>query len=181
VWDENMGRYLQWLCGVTPEYNPVPKPHLPPKPRPKSDKAKAYEEMIDYANLGIDIEDNRPNDPMEIDLALVNLARRIGGNVSTPTTKIVNASRTVRKKKPPVKKRVIKKVVRPKKRRVNLVTYEEPAEEEDPVNDNEEEVYCGAEHFVHEEIVYEDDDEENVEYVEVEDNSSVAMNLVKKK
>jgi hypothetical protein len=175
-----MGRYLQWLYGETPEYNPVPKPPLPPKPRPKSDKAKAYEEMIDYANLGIDIEDNRPNDPMEIDLALVNLARRIGGNVSTPTTKVVNATRTVRKKKP-VKKRVVKKVVRPKKRRVNLVTYEEPAEEEDPVNDNEEEVYCGAEHFVHEEIVYEDDDEENVEYVEVEDNSSVAMNLVKKK
>src|SRR5207244_13292856 len=59
VWDENMGRYLQWLYGETPEYNPVPKPPLPPKPRPKSDKAKAYEEMIDYANLGINIEDNR--------------------------------------------------------------------------------------------------------------------------
>jgi hypothetical protein len=173
VWDENMGRYLQWLCGETPEYIPVPKPPLPPKPRPKSDKAKAYEEMIDYANLGINIEDNRPYDPMEIDLALVNLARRVGGNVSTPVMNITNTTRTVRKKKAPVKKRVIKKVVRPKKRRVNLVTYEEPAEEEDPVNDNEEEVY--------EEIVYEDDDDENDEYVEVEDNSTVAMNLVKKK
>lgn len=152
---------------------------LPPggkKIRPKSDKAKAYEEMIEYARLGIDIEDDRPDDPMEIDLALVNLARRIGGNVSTPTTttNVVNATRTVRKKKAPVKKRVIKKVVRPRKRRVNLVTYEEPTEEENPDNDEEE---------VIEELVYvdDDDDEENVEYVEVEDNSSVAMNLVKKK
>jgi hypothetical protein len=59
-----------------------------------------------------------------------------------------------------------------------LVTYEEATE--DP-NNEEEEVY--------EKIVYEDEDNENVEYVEVEDrpeemlcnNSTVAMNLVKKK
>ncbi|CAG8508543.1 9043_t:CDS:2, partial [Scutellospora calospora] len=100
--------------------------------RPKSEKAKALQEIMDYARLGLDIEDERPYDPMEIDLAIVNIARRIGGNTTIPTTNIVNASRTVRKKKPPVRKRVIKK-----------------------------EVY--------EEIVYEDEDNENVEYVEVED------------
>ena len=127
--------------------------------------------MIEYAQLGIDIEDDRPDDPMEIDLALVNLVRRIGGNVLIPTTKIVNATRTVRKKKAPVKKRVIKKIVKPKKKHVNLITYEEPIEEEEDLDDDEEEVY---------EIVY-DDDNKDVEYVEVEDNSSIAMNLVKKK
>ena len=172
VWDENKGRFLQWLYGETPEFNPIPPPPLPPKPRPNTQKAKALQELKDYAERGILLEENKPDDPMEIDLAIVNLAGKLGGGpVPVSTTKVVNATRTVRKKKP-VKKRVIKKVVRPKKRRVNLVTYEEPTGEEDPDNDNEEEVY--------EEIVYEDDDE-NDEYVEVDDNSSVAMNLVKKK
>ncbi|CAG8553123.1 4491_t:CDS:2 [Dentiscutata heterogama] len=146
--------------------------------RPKSEKAKALQEIMDYARLGLDIEDERPYDPMEIDLAIVNIARRIGGNTTIPTMNIVNASRTVRKKKPPVRKRVIKKVVRPKNKRVNLVTYEEATE--DP-NNKEEKVY--------KEIVYEDEDNENVEYVEVENrpeemlcnNSTIVMNLVKKK
>ncbi|CAG8748098.1 9998_t:CDS:2, partial [Dentiscutata heterogama] len=125
--------------------------------------------------LGLDIEDERPYDPMEINLAILNTAKRIGGN---PTMNIVNTSRTVRKKKPPIRKRVIKKVVGPKNKQVNLVTYEEATE--DP-NNEEEEVY--------EEIVYEDKDNENVEYVEVEDspketlcnNSTIAMNLLEQK
>lgn len=122
--------------------------------------------------MGIDIEDDRPDDPMEIDLALINLVKRIRDNETTPTTKIVNATRTVRKKKAPVKKKVIKKVVIPKKKRINLVTYEEPVEEEDSNNEDNE---------VYEEIVYESNDDDETEYIEVEDNSSVAMNLVKKK
>jgi hypothetical protein len=163
------------------EITPTLLSKLPPGGKiihPKSEKAKALQEIIDYARLGLDIEDERPYDSMEIDLAIVNIARRIGGNTTIPITNIVNASRTVRKKKLPVRKRVIKKVVRPKNKRVNLVTYEEATE--DP-NNEEEEVY--------EEIVYEDEDNENVEYVEVEDrpeetfcnNSTIAMNLVKKK
>ncbi|CAG8784923.1 4064_t:CDS:2 [Cetraspora pellucida] len=124
----------------------------------KSEKAKALQEIMDYARLGLDIEDERPYNPMEIDLAIVNIARRIGGNTIIPTMNIVNASQTVRKKKLPVRKRVIKKLVRPKNKQVNLVTYEEATE--DP-NNEEEEVY--------EEIVYEDEDNENVEYIEVED------------
>ncbi|CAG8759228.1 6953_t:CDS:2, partial [Dentiscutata heterogama] len=126
---------------------------LPPEGkiiRPKSEKAKALQEIMDYAILGLDIEDKRPYDPIEIDLAILNIARRIGGN---PTINIV---------------------IRPKNKRVNLVTYEEATE--DP-NNKEEEVY--------EEIVYEDKNNENDEYVEVEDkpeemlcnNSTIAMNL----
>ena len=86
--------------GYTLTRTPLSK--LPPggkKVRPKSEKAKAYEEMIEHAKLGIEIEDDRPDDPMEVDLALVNLVRRIGGNISIPTTRTVNATRTVRKKK----------------------------------------------------------------------------------
>ncbi|CAG8502783.1 22497_t:CDS:2 [Cetraspora pellucida] len=123
----------QIRIGITP----TPLSKLPPGEKiihPKSEKAKALQEIMDYPRLGLDIEDERPYDPMEIDLAIVNIARRIGGNTTIPTTNIVNASQTVRKKKPPVRKRVIKK---------------------------EEEVY--------EEIVYENEDNENVEYIEVED------------
>ena len=111
---------------------------------------------------------------MEIDLAIVNLMKKNGiGNIAVPTTITVNASRPVRKKKAPVKKRVIKKVIKPKKKRVNLVTYEEPTEEEDPDEEDEE---------IIEEIVYEDDNDEEVEYVEVEgDTSTRVTNLVKKK
>jgi len=53
VWDENMGRYLQWLNGEIPEYKPVPPPPLPPKPHLKTQKAQAYQELIDYAKLVI--------------------------------------------------------------------------------------------------------------------------------
>ncbi|CAG8727739.1 20153_t:CDS:2 [Cetraspora pellucida] len=108
----------QIRIGITP----TPLSKLPPGGKiihPKSEKAKALQKIIDYTRLGLDIEDERPYDPMEIDLAIVNIARRIGGNTTIPTTNIVNASRT------------------------------------------EEEVY--------EKIVYEDKDNENVEYVEVED------------
>ncbi|CAG8768595.1 15098_t:CDS:1, partial [Dentiscutata heterogama] len=45
---------------------------------PKSKKAKALQEIMDYARLGLNIEDERPYDPIEIDLAIVNIARRIG-------------------------------------------------------------------------------------------------------
>ncbi|CAG8520534.1 3419_t:CDS:2 [Gigaspora margarita] len=115
---------------------------LPPgskKIRPKSEKAKALQEMIEYAKFGINIENNRPDNPMEIDLAIINLAKKLGGG-SVP----VNATRTVRKKKPVVKKRVIKKVVKPKRKRVNLVTYEEPTEENPNNEDKEiiEEIIC---------------------------------------
>src|SRR5438876_8040657 len=102
---------------------------LPPdgkKIHPKSQKAKDYEELIKYVKMGIYDEDNRPYDPMEIDLAVVNIAKRIGG-VSNTSSKIVNATCTVTRKKKPVKKKVIKRVVKGgKKKRVNLVTYEEP-------------------------------------------------------
>ncbi|CAG8699706.1 26320_t:CDS:2 [Gigaspora margarita] len=93
---------------------------LPPRGKkicPKSEKAKALQEMIEYAKL---------DDPMEIDL----VKKLEGGSVP------VNATRTVRKKKPAVKKRVIKKVVKPKRKHINLVTYEEPTEE-DPNNEDE--------------------------------------------
>ncbi|CAG8747486.1 2700_t:CDS:2, partial [Dentiscutata heterogama] len=142
----------QMGIGITP----TPLSKLPPGGkiiRSKSEKAKALQEIMDYVRLVLDIEDERPYNPMEIDLAIVNIARRIGENTTIPTTNIV---------------------VRSKNKRVNLVTYKEATE--DP-NNVEEEVY--------EEIVYEDKDNENVEYVEVEDrpketlcnNSTVAMNL----
>ncbi|CAG8718059.1 11806_t:CDS:2, partial [Dentiscutata heterogama] len=135
--------------GITP----TPLSKLPPGGKiicPKSEKAKALQEIMDYAKLGLDIEDERLYDLMKIDLAILNIARRIGEN---PTMNIVNTSRTVRKKKPPVIKRVIKKVVRPKNKRVNLDTYEEATK--DPNNEKEE---------VYEEIIYENEDNENVDY-----------------
>ncbi|CAG8468446.1 2011_t:CDS:2 [Cetraspora pellucida] len=101
----------------------------------KSKKAKALQEIIDYARLGLDIEDERPYDPMKIDLAIL----------------------------------------------MHLELLEkETTSTEDP-NNEEEKVY--------EKIVYEDEDNKNIKYVEVEDrseemlcnNSTIAMNLVKKK
>ena len=132
--------------------------------------------MDNYIKLGLDIEDNRPYDPMKIDLAIVNCCQKLG--IAVPDTKIVNATRTTRKKIP-AKKRIIRKVVKktatPRKRRVNLVTYEEPTEEKIP--DNKDREYKKK-------IVYIDknnNNNENVEYIEVEDNFSVAVNVVKKK
>src|SRR4051795_4467920 len=31
--DENIGRFLSWITGETPEFIPVPNPELPPKPK----------------------------------------------------------------------------------------------------------------------------------------------------
>ncbi|CAG8746755.1 23330_t:CDS:10 [Cetraspora pellucida] len=120
----------QMGIGITP----TPLSKLSPGEKiihPKSEKAKALQEIMDYARLGLNIEDERSYDLMEIDLAIVNIARRIRGNITIPTTNI------------------------------------------------EEEVY--------KEIVYEDEDNENVKYVEVKDrpeemlcnNSTVAMNLLR--
>ena len=35
--DENIGRFLSWITGETPEFIPVPNPTLPPKPKKKVD------------------------------------------------------------------------------------------------------------------------------------------------
>ncbi|CAJ0898247.1 5063_t:CDS:10 [Entrophospora sp. SA101] len=46
---------------------------------PKTEKAKKYAEMKEYAERGLEIEDKRPDDPMEIDYTLINLARELQG------------------------------------------------------------------------------------------------------
>ena len=33
--DENIGRFISWITGETPEFTPVPNPELPPKPKKK--------------------------------------------------------------------------------------------------------------------------------------------------
>ena len=140
------------------------------KIRPKTQKAKDYEELIKYAEMGIYDEDNRPYDPMEIDLAVVNIANRIGGvPINSSTT--VNATRPVTRKKKPVKKKIIRRVVKGnKKKRVNLIIYEEP--------DND----SGEEKII-EEIYKDEDKDDNIVYEEVEDDNSnrVVCNIVKKK
>src|SRR6185312_884576 len=120
---------------------------------------------------GILLEENRPDDPMEIDLAITNIANKITSK-SLPSKKIVNATR-----KKPVRRRIVrkKKATRGRKR-INLVTYEPSTENSD------EEVY---------EPLTENSDEEIVEIVEEvsesdsEDNGQTTMqsaiNLVKKK
>src|SRR5438477_516710 len=140
------------------------------KIHPKSQKIKDYKELIKYAEMDIYDEDNRPYDPMEIDLAVVNIAKRIEGEKNT-SSKIVNAIHTVTRKKKPVKKKVIRRVIKgSKKKHVNLITYEEPDDDS-----KEEEII---------KEIYEDEDkDDNIVYEEVEDNDSnrVACNIVKKK
>src|SRR6185369_12404557 len=45
--------------------------------RTKTEKAKYYEELKNYAELGLETEDNRVFEPMEIDYAIVNIANKL--------------------------------------------------------------------------------------------------------
>ncbi|CAH1767514.1 2045_t:CDS:2 [Entrophospora sp. SA101] len=44
---------------------------------PKTEKAKYYEELRNYADMGLEAEDNRVLEPMEIDYAIVNIAGKL--------------------------------------------------------------------------------------------------------
>src|SRR6185312_5815857 len=48
VRDANIGRFIQWLTGEVPEFVPLPKPDLPPKPQIKKVEVDSDEEL---ANL----------------------------------------------------------------------------------------------------------------------------------
>jgi hypothetical protein len=75
--------------------------------RPKTEKAKYYEELKNYAELGLEAEDNRVFEPMEIDYAIVNIANKLDqleGLPSSPNPSI-NMVRTPRvNTRPPSRK-----------------------------------------------------------------------------
>ncbi|CAH1770255.1 10730_t:CDS:2, partial [Entrophospora sp. SA101] len=75
--------------------------------RPKTEKAKYYEELKNYAELGLETEDHRVFEPMEIDYAIVNIANKLDqleGLPSSPNPSI-NMVRTPRvNTRPPSRK-----------------------------------------------------------------------------
>ncbi|CAG8680078.1 10857_t:CDS:1, partial [Ambispora gerdemannii] len=48
IHDENISRLIQWITGEIPDFNPVPKLALPPKPAIKKVEVDSNEEL---ANL----------------------------------------------------------------------------------------------------------------------------------
>src|SRR5215213_8385141 len=78
---------------------------------PKFNKINRYMNIRDTAQKAIDDEENRPDDPMDIDYTLYNLSRQLPG---VPTGRIVNRANTKKKPKPKPKKgaRKTKKVAR---------------------------------------------------------------------
>jgi len=58
--------------GESSEFNTVSPPPLPPKPHHLSQRARDLQEIKNYVERGILLEENRQDDPMEIDLAIVN-------------------------------------------------------------------------------------------------------------
>src|SRR6185369_13930155 len=59
--------------------------------RPKTEKAKYYEELRNYVDIGLEAEDNRVLEPMEIDYAIINIANKIDqleGLSTTPNSSI---------------------------------------------------------------------------------------------
>ncbi len=66
--------------------------------RPKTEKAKYYEELKNYADMGLEIEDNRVFKPMEIDYAIINLANKLDqpeglSNSPSPSINVVRTPR----------------------------------------------------------------------------------------
>ncbi|CAG8653817.1 1170_t:CDS:1, partial [Paraglomus occultum] len=46
--DTNIGRFIQWITGEVPEFVPVPKPDLPPKPQIKKVEVDSDEELSNH-------------------------------------------------------------------------------------------------------------------------------------
>ncbi|CAH1768030.1 4968_t:CDS:1, partial [Entrophospora sp. SA101] len=74
---------------------------------PKTEKARYYEELKNYVEMGLKVEDNRVLEPMEIDYAIINLANKLDqpeGLSSSPNPSI-NMVRTPRvNTRPPSRK-----------------------------------------------------------------------------
>ncbi|CAH1770317.1 2761_t:CDS:1, partial [Entrophospora sp. SA101] len=75
----------------------VQQPELQPFQRnfrPKTEKAKYYEELKNYAEMGLEVEDNRVLEPMEIDYAIINKVNQIKelSNIPEPTINATNLS-----------------------------------------------------------------------------------------
>ncbi|CAH1767734.1 7764_t:CDS:2, partial [Entrophospora sp. SA101] len=66
--------------------------------RPKTEKAKYYEELKNYAEMGLEAEDNRVFEPMEIDYMIVNVANKIDQleRLSTTLNSSINLARSPR-------------------------------------------------------------------------------------
>ncbi|CAH1770426.1 1268_t:CDS:2, partial [Entrophospora sp. SA101] len=63
-----------------------------------TEKAKYYEELKNYADMGLEIEDNRVFEPMEIDYAIINLANKLDqpeglSNSPSPSINVVRTPR----------------------------------------------------------------------------------------
>ena len=104
----------------------------------------------DTAQKAIDDEENRPDDPMDIDYTLYNLSRQLPG---VPTGRIVNRANTKKKPKPKPKKgaRKTKKVARHIiiNQDNNEYEYEEEDEDyEDEEEDEDEEEYEEEETYI---------------------------------
>ncbi|CAH1767392.1 7613_t:CDS:2, partial [Entrophospora sp. SA101] len=63
--------------------------------RPKTEKAKYYEELRNYVEMGLETEDNRVLEPMEIDYAIINKVNQIKklSNIPEPTINATNLSK----------------------------------------------------------------------------------------
>ncbi|CAH1771277.1 6196_t:CDS:1, partial [Entrophospora sp. SA101] len=66
--------------------------------RPKTEKAKYYEELKNYAEMGLEAEDNRVFEPMEIDYAIINVVNKIDqleglSNSQSPTINLARGPR----------------------------------------------------------------------------------------
>ncbi|CAH1770058.1 11447_t:CDS:1, partial [Entrophospora sp. SA101] len=75
--------------------------------RPKTEKAKYYEELRNYADMGLEAEDNRVLEPMEIDCAIINLANKLDQPEGLPSSpnQSINVARTLRvNTRPPSRK-----------------------------------------------------------------------------
>src|SRR6185369_8243839 len=54
--------------------------------RPKTEKAKYYEELKNYAEMGLEVEDNKVLELMEINYAIINLANKLDQPEGLPSS-----------------------------------------------------------------------------------------------
>src|SRR5205807_619791 len=75
--------------------------------RPKTEKAKYYEELRNYADMGLEAEDNRVLEPMEIDYAIVNIACKLDQleGLPNPPNSSVNLARDPRVSTRPIQRK----------------------------------------------------------------------------
>ncbi|CAH1770111.1 13544_t:CDS:2, partial [Entrophospora sp. SA101] len=74
---------------------------------PKTEKAKYYEELRNYADIGLEAEDNRVLEPIEIDYAIINIASKLDQleGLSTTPNSSINLARGPRVSTKPIQRK----------------------------------------------------------------------------